>query len=312
MGPIETALVNALADLRRYHNTVGVEQLATDRDAQRMVLHALWTAAEACVSLALAVPPCFRPPADVTFHELFQREVDADRLPWMLAMQLRRWKSEANAYQLIAFGYLTPDWRAVHANLGALDTLEELAALVRQYPGKFYDPEHWAVGSEPPFRQTHSVETARPPHAPQALLRALAEALIDLKRYRARAPLSVLRGDRDTLRMVLHALQSARNLAVQVALARPTTACVHEPRHELLQSLHQRMAMGWIPSDLGDRLGEWISFASFDLGEGQERTPTDTDTVAVASAWLSRIDNLEDLLRLAETWSQSMLGLSGT
>lgn len=46
-------LLDSLGDLRRYAERYDLDRLETDRDVQRMVLHALYTASQAAIDLAL-------------------------------------------------------------------------------------------------------------------------------------------------------------------------------------------------------------------------------------------------------------------
>jgi uncharacterized protein YutE (UPF0331/DUF86 family) len=73
-------LLDVLADLERYRRTIDRERLRTDRDAQYMVLHALYVAAQAAIDLALHLGAYARLPEATSYQDAFHRLAEAEIL----------------------------------------------------------------------------------------------------------------------------------------------------------------------------------------------------------------------------------------
>jgi uncharacterized protein YutE (UPF0331/DUF86 family) len=120
-------LLDAIADLRRYHQSVTREELRSSRDKQHMVLHALYVAVQAAVDLAQhwAADRGLAQPS--TYQAAFRNLEEAQLLPPELAERLASWAGFRN---VLAPFYPVIDYDRVHAALGELSELEAFAALV--------------------------------------------------------------------------------------------------------------------------------------------------------------------------------------
>ena len=66
-------LLDALSDLRRYRSRFDAAALQADRDAQHMVLHALYIAAQAAIDIAMHGSAGTEQPEAATYQEAFRR-----------------------------------------------------------------------------------------------------------------------------------------------------------------------------------------------------------------------------------------------
>jgi uncharacterized protein YutE (UPF0331/DUF86 family) len=89
------ALTEALSDLDRYAATPR-EQFLRERDTQRMALHALFTATQAAIDLALQVCSHRRLVTDGTYRDAFRALGEAGWLEPQLAQRLEGWASMRN------------------------------------------------------------------------------------------------------------------------------------------------------------------------------------------------------------------------
>lgn len=122
-----SVLLDALADLRRYRDRFDAKSLQSSRDAQHMVLHALYVAAQAAIDIALHAGAASELPAASTYQESFQRLADSGRLPAELASRMMGWAGLRN---VLAHQYATIDLARIAATLaGELGDLEEYARL---------------------------------------------------------------------------------------------------------------------------------------------------------------------------------------
>lgn len=117
-------LLDALADLRRYRDTVTPSRLRTDRDTQHMVLHAMYVAVQAAIDLALHALADAEQPLGTTYREAFAKLADAELVSPELAGQLEGWAGLRN---VLAHHYAAIDYDLVHAAL--VDDLVHLERL---------------------------------------------------------------------------------------------------------------------------------------------------------------------------------------
>ena len=116
------ALRSALLDLHRYHGTFSRDTFLADTDAQRLVLHALYVAVQACGDEALEI--CRREGTghDGSYRDAFLALGAARLLPAELSGQMASWASMpsvlAHVYPLLELARV---W-------DALDDLEQLEA----------------------------------------------------------------------------------------------------------------------------------------------------------------------------------------
>ncbi len=109
----------AIADLDRYRQTVSLDRFLADRDTQRMVLHALLVAIQACVDEALA--ECrLRGLEPDTYRAAFEQLGQAGALPAEWVPDLMRWASLRN---IIAHFYPVVDMTRVHQSLSEVAIL---------------------------------------------------------------------------------------------------------------------------------------------------------------------------------------------
>jgi uncharacterized protein YutE (UPF0331/DUF86 family) len=127
------ALRDALEDLERYRTTFPIAIFLTSRDAQRLILHSLYVAVQACVDEALEA--CKRRDLEVrgTYRDAFLTLGANGSLDAELASRLADWASFRN---VLAHLYPVIDLRRVY---GALDDIEDLAEF-----------ERWLIAGETP------------------------------------------------------------------------------------------------------------------------------------------------------------------
>lgn len=122
-------LADALADLTRYRREVTREQLASSRDAQHMVLHALYVAVQAAVDLAMHLGADAGLPQAATYQDAFRRLGEAKLIEEGLAQRLAGWAGFRN---VLAHSYAIVDFDRVFEALGEVQDLEKFAALISQ------------------------------------------------------------------------------------------------------------------------------------------------------------------------------------
>jgi uncharacterized protein YutE (UPF0331/DUF86 family) len=123
-----SSLLDALADLARYRDRVGLDDLRRDRDVQNMVLRALYVAVQSCIDLGFHVAGAKRLPQATTYQEVFLRLDEAGLLAPDLALRLSGWAGFRN---VLAHFYPVIDFDRVHATLRSdLPDLEAFAAVV--------------------------------------------------------------------------------------------------------------------------------------------------------------------------------------
>jgi uncharacterized protein YutE (UPF0331/DUF86 family) len=121
-------LLDALADLRRYRDRFDADKLVADRDAQHMVLHALYIAAQAAIDLALHGSAAAEQPMAATYQQAFERLAATNMLEAGLARRLMGWAGLRN---VLAHQYATVDYRRIAATLAnELPHLEQFAVVV--------------------------------------------------------------------------------------------------------------------------------------------------------------------------------------
>src|SRR5690606_28824331 len=102
--------------------------LQADRDAQHMVLHALYVAAQAAIDLALHASADAEQPGSVTYQQAFERLAAAGRIEPELARRLMGWAGLRN---VLAHHYASIDFTRIAATLqNELVDLERFAAIV--------------------------------------------------------------------------------------------------------------------------------------------------------------------------------------
>jgi len=124
--PRLTILQNALSDLRRYRERFGRDQFLADRDAQNMVLFALYLAAQAAIDLATHAVADAEGSAPATYQEAFREAARIGLLPSELCARLTGWAGLRN---VVAHHYPIIDYDKVyHALTHELGDLEAFAA----------------------------------------------------------------------------------------------------------------------------------------------------------------------------------------
>ncbi|MBI4705375.1 MAG: DUF86 domain-containing protein [Deltaproteobacteria bacterium] len=121
------ALRAALADLRRYAQSIPKQSVERDRDAYHMVRDALYLAVQACIDLAQQriAELGLRRPAD--FRDTFRVLADAGQVPGALASGMQDWAGFRN---VLAHVYTKLDLDRLHEKRTCdLEQLEELAAV---------------------------------------------------------------------------------------------------------------------------------------------------------------------------------------
>ncbi|HZN38774.1 MAG TPA: DUF86 domain-containing protein [Planctomycetota bacterium] len=120
-------LQDALSDLRRYRAKYDSRVLLVDRDAQHMVLHALYVAAQSAIDLALHAAADSEQATATTYQQAFERLAAAGRLDRSLAARLMGWAGLRN---VLAHHYANIDYARIAATLAnELPDLEQFAAV---------------------------------------------------------------------------------------------------------------------------------------------------------------------------------------
>lgn len=121
-------LLDALSDLRRYRDTLALDRLQNDRDAQHMVLHALYVATQAVIDIAFHASADAEQALPPTYRAVFDRLVNASLLDAELAQRLAGWAGLRN---VLAHQYASVDFDRIHTALQKdLGDLEQFAAAV--------------------------------------------------------------------------------------------------------------------------------------------------------------------------------------
>jgi uncharacterized protein YutE (UPF0331/DUF86 family) len=120
-------LLDAISDLRRYQSSVTAENLAKDRDAQHMVLHAMYVAVQATVDLAMHVSADRGLPQSPSYRAVFGQLANAGVIDAPLAARLEGWAGFRN---VLAHFYSVVDHDRVHAALGEVKGLEDFVSAV--------------------------------------------------------------------------------------------------------------------------------------------------------------------------------------
>lgn len=123
-------LLDNLADLRRYRETLTRSALRGQRDLQHMVLHALYVTIQASVDLALHAAADLALPQATTYQDAFRRLGEAGLLDAALAERLAGWAGLRN---VLAHFYPVIDYDRV---FDALQELDDLAAFARLMAGR--------------------------------------------------------------------------------------------------------------------------------------------------------------------------------
>ncbi len=124
-------LQDALADLRRYRARFDAAALASDRDAQHMVLHALYLAAQAAIDVALHASADAEQPSAATYQQAFARLADSGRLDPELAERMKGWAGLRN---VLAHHYVSIDYARIAATLATeLPDLEQFVVQANRW-----------------------------------------------------------------------------------------------------------------------------------------------------------------------------------
>lgn len=115
------ALADALADLRRYASENGLDRFLGTRDVQRLVMHALYVAVQACIDEAMEACRDRRLGEVQSYRDAFRLLGEAGIIDPALASSLSDWASFRN---VLAHFYPVVDLRRVWAALDDLDELE--------------------------------------------------------------------------------------------------------------------------------------------------------------------------------------------
>jgi len=118
------ALRDALEDLRRYRDQFDLARFRTERDAQRLVLQAMYVAVQASIDEANALAAELGLSAE-TYREGFLVLGSAGHLDAVLASAMVDWASMRN---VLAHFYPVLDLDRVHAALKDIDQLEAFEA----------------------------------------------------------------------------------------------------------------------------------------------------------------------------------------
>lgn len=119
-------LWRAIRDLERYRDTYTSEQIGSDPDARRLVLHALYEASQACVDLGLHTLVEQGLEAPQTYQEVFTRLEAGSILAPDLARRMRGWAGLRN---VLAHMYSGVDMTLIAATLR--DELGDLTEYAR-------------------------------------------------------------------------------------------------------------------------------------------------------------------------------------
>lgn len=120
-------LTDATADLRRYGSTVTRDQLRESRDAQHMVLRALYVAVQSAVDLAMHLGADQGLPQAATYQSAFHRLGEAGLVDAELARRLASWAGFRN---VLAHFYAVVDYDRAFDALAEVGDLEAFAAIV--------------------------------------------------------------------------------------------------------------------------------------------------------------------------------------
>ncbi|MFC1707061.1 DUF86 domain-containing protein [Planctomycetota bacterium] len=118
-------LLDAISDLRRYREAVSREQLSSDRDAQHMVLHAMYVATQSAIDIALHAAADAGEPAAQSYRDAFRYLGRAGLLEADLAERMAGWAGLRN---VLAHYYAVVDYDLVYEALQSdLAELEQFA-----------------------------------------------------------------------------------------------------------------------------------------------------------------------------------------
>jgi uncharacterized protein YutE (UPF0331/DUF86 family) len=118
-------LRDALADLARYRTTYTEAAFLASRDAQRMVLQALYVAVQACLGEAFERCRAHGLEPGTSYREAFLALARAGLLEAGLAAKLADWASFRN---VLAHFYPVVDLRRVYQGLAEIGDLEAFAS----------------------------------------------------------------------------------------------------------------------------------------------------------------------------------------
>ena len=124
---LHAVLLDNLADLRRYRTRISRDELRSDRDAQHLVLHALYVAVQASVDMALHVGADLGLAQTASYQDAFRHLGAAGQLDPELATRLTGWAGLRN---VLAHFYPVVDYDRVHDALLELSDLEDFAAWI--------------------------------------------------------------------------------------------------------------------------------------------------------------------------------------
>lgn len=117
-------LLDALADLRRYRDSISLEKLRSDRDTQHMVLHAMYVAAQAAIDIAFHKAADGEQVLAPAYRDVFAHLASGASIEPGLADRLAGWAGLRN---VLAHQYARVDYALIHRAL--VDDLGDLEAL---------------------------------------------------------------------------------------------------------------------------------------------------------------------------------------
>lgn len=115
-------LRDALDDLDRYSRDFDLDRLIADRDAQRLVLHAMYVAIQACVDEAAEICRAAGLDCGQTYREVFVTLGGAGLMDPALAGRMTRWASMRN---VLAHFYPVLEMQRVHDSLAERQDLRD-------------------------------------------------------------------------------------------------------------------------------------------------------------------------------------------
>lgn len=122
-------LNDTLADLRGYRDRFERDQLSADRDAQHMVLHAMYVAAQAAIDLALHAVADAGQPTPPTYQDAFKEAARMGLIDVELSRRLAGWAGLRNVvahhYPIINYGKI---YDALSRDLGDLEAFSAAAS----------------------------------------------------------------------------------------------------------------------------------------------------------------------------------------
>lgn len=121
------SLGEALDDLDRYAGQFDLPRLETDRDAQRLVLHAMYVAIQACVDEAAEICRDAGLDCGSTYRQVFTTLGGAGILDTELAGRMASWASMRN---VLAHFYPVIEMRRVHEALADRGDLRAFEAWI--------------------------------------------------------------------------------------------------------------------------------------------------------------------------------------